>query len=203
MTGEQGVRDSVVVDIVLDTVHDHVVHVPRDIQRGEPAGEADPREDQLRPADQLQPRAGREPAAVERRGERVFVEDHAGAERSPFDPVPGQQEHHQDEAGAQGGQDVGHHHGHVHRMLVALLPVVRNRSINRPIRHSPAYRKQCWPLTLSPFSLIDSVSPVNRRVCRKTVTSNILERFISSQATTHKFLWSRVISYKKNCWSIK
>lgn len=123
-SGEQSVRDRVVVNIILDTVHDHAVHVPRDIQRGEPAGEADTREDQLRPADQLQPGNGREPAAIERCCQRVVVQDHAGAQRSPLDPFPGQQEHHQDEAGAQGGQNVGHHHGHVYRLLAALLPVV-------------------------------------------------------------------------------
>lgn len=124
-SGEQSVRDRVVVHIVLDTLHDHAVHVPRDIQRGEPAGEADTREDQLRPADQLQPGAGREPAAVvERRRQRVVVQDHTGAQRSPLDPFPGQQEHHQDEAGAQGGKDAGHHHGHFYRLLAALFPVV-------------------------------------------------------------------------------
>jgi len=123
-SGEQSVRDRVVVDIVLDTLHNHAVHVPRYIQRGEQAGEADTREDQLRPADKLQPGAGREPAAVERRRQRVVVQDHTGAQRSPLDPFPGQQEHHQDETGAQGGQDAGHHHGHFYRLLATLLPVV-------------------------------------------------------------------------------
>jgi len=123
-SGEQGVRDRVVVHIILDTLHDHAVHVPRDIQRGESAGEADTREDQLRPADQLQPGAGREPAAIKRCCQRVVIQDHAGTQRSPLDPFPGQQEHHQDEAGAQGGQNVGHHNGHVYRLLAALLPVV-------------------------------------------------------------------------------
>lgn len=123
-------------------MHDHAVHIPRDIQGGEPAGEADPREDQLRSPDKLQPGDGGEPAAVERRGKRFVVQDHAGAQRSPFDAVPGQQEHHQDEEGAQGGQDIGHHHGHVYRLLVAFLPVVStyiylctgpNRSQPQPI----------------------------------------------------------------------
>lgn len=107
-------------------MHDHAVHVPRDIQRGEPPGEADPRADQLRPPDELRAGDGREPAAVQRRGQRVVVPDHAGAQRSPspLDAVAGQQELHQDEARAQGGQDAGHHHGHVHRLLAALFSVV-------------------------------------------------------------------------------
>lgn len=123
-SGEQSLRDRVVFDIILDTLHDHAVHVPRDIQRGKPAGEADTREDQLRPADKLQPGACGEPAAIERCCQRVVVQDHTGTQRSPLDPFPGQQEHHQDEAGAQGGQDAGHHHGHVYRLLAALLLVV-------------------------------------------------------------------------------
>lgn len=123
--GEQSVRDRIVVHIVLDTVHDHVVHVPRDIQRSQPAGETDPREDQLRPPDQLQPGDGREPAAVQRIGQRRYVfEDHAGPERPSLDTVPGQQEHHQDEARAQGGKDAGHNHGHVYRLLAAVFPLV-------------------------------------------------------------------------------
>lgn len=122
--GEQSLRDRLFVHIVLDTVHDHAVHVPRDIQRGEPAREADPREDELRPPDELRAGDGREPAAIQRRGQRVVVPDHAGAQRSPFDAVPGQQELHQDEARAQGGQDAGHHHGHVYRLLAAFFPVV-------------------------------------------------------------------------------
>lgn len=108
-------------------MHDHVVHVSRDIQRSQPAREADPRPDQLRSPDKLQPGDGREPVAVERRGKRFVVEDHAGAERPPFDPVPGQQEHHQDEEGAQGGQDAGHHYGHVHRVLAPVFSLVSKR----------------------------------------------------------------------------
>lgn len=123
--GEQGVRYGIVVHIVLDTVHDHVVHVPCDIQGGQPAGEADPRADQLRSADELRPGDGGKSApSSQRRGQRVVVQDHAGAERPSFDPVPGEQELHQDEEGTQGGQDIGNHHGHVHRLLVAVFPLV-------------------------------------------------------------------------------
>lgn len=124
LAGEQSVRDSVFFHIVLDTVHDHAVHLPRDIQRGQPTGEADPREDQLRSPDKLQPGDGREPAAVERRGQRFVVPDHVSAQRPSFDAVPGQQELHQNETGAQGGPDAGHHHGNVHCLLVAVFPVV-------------------------------------------------------------------------------
>lgn len=108
-------------------MHDHVVHVSRDIQRSESAGEADPRAHQLRPPDKLQPGNGRESVAFERRrDQRFIVPDHVGAERSPFDTVPGQQEHHQDEAGAQGGQDARHYYGHVHRVLATFFPMVSN-----------------------------------------------------------------------------
>lgn len=41
--GEQSICDGVFFHIVLDTLHDHVVHVSCDIQRGEPAGEANSR----------------------------------------------------------------------------------------------------------------------------------------------------------------
>jgi hypothetical protein len=44
-SGEQSVRDRVVVHIILDTLHHHVIHIPRYIQRGEPARKADTRKD--------------------------------------------------------------------------------------------------------------------------------------------------------------
>lgn len=75
-------------------------------------------------ADKLQPGAGRKPAAIERCGKRVVVQDYAGAQRPPLDPFPGQQEHHQNETGAQGGEDARHNHGHVYRLLASLLLVV-------------------------------------------------------------------------------
>lgn len=107
-------------------MHDHVVHVPRDLQGSQPAGEADPRAHQLRPSDELQPGDGGEPAAGQRQCcQRFVVANHAGAQRPPsLHAVPGQPEHHQDEARAQGGPDAGHNHGHVHRVLVTVLPVV-------------------------------------------------------------------------------
>lgn len=88
--GQQGVRNRVVVHIVLDTVHDHAVHVPRDIQGGEQAREADPREDQLRPPNELRTGDGREPVADERRRQRVVFPDDPGAQRTPFHAVPRQ-----------------------------------------------------------------------------------------------------------------
>lgn len=88
-SGEQSVRDRIVVHIILDTLHDYVIHIPRDIQRGEPAREADTRKDQLWSADKLQPGVGRKPAAIEWRGKRVIVQDYAGTQRSSLDPFPG------------------------------------------------------------------------------------------------------------------
>ena len=126
--GEQGVRDILVEHLVLDTVHHHDPHVLRRVQRGEQAGEADAQPHGQR--DAAEPQAEQRPEQLERRAEQRRIVQNAHAQRdqhrSPAHAHQGQ-EHHEDEERAQGCQDVGHHHGYLHNLLVAVLLVVRLR----------------------------------------------------------------------------
>ena len=126
--GEQGVRDILVEHLVLDTVHHHDPHLLRRVQRGEQAGEADAQPHGQR--DAAEPQAEQRPEQPERRAEqrRLLQDAHAQRDQHRSPPHAHQgQEYHEDEERAQGCQDVGHHHGYLHNLLVAVLLVVRPR----------------------------------------------------------------------------
>lgn len=121
-TGEQVVCCYIVIDIVLDTGHYHGVHVPGHFQRGY----------QTRKAAFLQVRKSTATAQrVQRRHAglgRWLVQDAARSGGSQHtDQRP---KYYKNEAGAQGCQDIGYHHGHVHLVLAAIFLMVNINFVN-------------------------------------------------------------------------
>jgi len=121
LRGEPVVRAVFVFRVFLDSVHHYDIHIPSDLQRGQQTGETDP----------FSPRQP-SVASAQRRGAQLqwWLEQDVDAARGGSDACSVDadqgQEHHQDETGTQGGEDPGHHHGHVHPLLAALLLVVRD-----------------------------------------------------------------------------
>lgn len=107
---EQGVRDHIVSHLVLHSVHNHDLHIPDDLPRGQQARAA---VGIARRRRHLPQQPGKRRRGLQRR-------------QTQFGGHPLHQgpQHHQDETRAQSSSHARHHHGHFHPLLAALLFVV-------------------------------------------------------------------------------